>query len=78
VLSGWTVKAVGRQRDGMMMKGEEVRETRGKLLGWSCSPTTAICNGKRNDLVSDNAPVPNTKTQVLSLDGDKQHRSRPR
>ena len=74
VLSGWTVKAVGRQRDGMMIKGEEVRETRGKLVGWACSPTTAACRGKRNDLESDNAPVPNPKTQVLSLDGGKQHR----
>jgi hypothetical protein len=76
VLSGWTVKALGRQRDGMMMKGEEVRETRGKLLGWACSPTTAICQGKRNDLVSDNAPVASTKPgQMLSLDSAKQHRS---
>jgi hypothetical protein len=74
VLSGWTVKAVGRQRDGTMSKGEEVRETRGKLVGWACSPTTAACRGKRNDLVSDNAPVSNTKTQMLSLDGGKQHR----
>ena len=74
VLSGWTVKTVGRQRDGMMIKGEEVRETRGKLVGWACSPTTAACRGKRNDLESDNAPVPNTKTQVLSLDGGKQRR----
>jgi hypothetical protein len=55
----------------MMIKGEEVRETRGKLVGWACSPTTAACRGKRNDLESDNAPVPNTKTQVLSLDGAK-------
>ena len=69
VLSGWTVKAVGRQRDGMMTKGGEVRETSGKLVGWACSPTTATCHGKRNDLESDNAPVPNTKKQVLSLDG---------
>ena len=76
VLSGWTVKAVGRQRDGMMIKGEEVRQTRGKLVGWACSPTTATCRGKRNDLESDNAPFPSTKTaQVLSLDGGKQHRS---
>jgi hypothetical protein len=74
VLSGWTVTAVGRQRDGKMIKGEEIRETGGKLLGWSCSPTTAICHGKRNDLVSDNAPVPNAKTEALSLDGGKQHR----
>ncbi len=75
VLSGWTVKSVGRQRDGMMIKGEEVRETRGKLVGWACAPTTAACRGKRNDLESDNAPVPNTKTQVVSLDGGKQRRS---
>jgi hypothetical protein len=75
VLSGWTVKAVGRQRDGMMIKGEEVRETRGKLVGWACSPTTAACRGKRNDLESDNGPVPSTKTaQVLSLDGGKKQR----
>lgn len=74
VLSGWTVKAVGRKRDGVMIKGEEVRETRGKLVGWACSPTTAACRGKRNDLESDNAPVPNTKTQVVSLDGGKQRR----
>jgi hypothetical protein len=73
VLSGWTVKAIGRQRDGMMIKGEEVRETRGKLVGWACSPTTAACRGKRNDLVSDNAPVPNTGAPVLSFDGGKQH-----
>jgi hypothetical protein len=71
VLSGWTVKAVGRRRDGMMIKGDEVRETRGKLLGWTCSPTTAACRGKRNDLVSDNAPVPNTKTEALSLGSAK-------
>jgi hypothetical protein len=75
VLSGWTVKAVGGQRDGMMVKGEEVRETRGKLVGWACAPTTAACRGKRNDLESDNAPAPNTKTEVLSLDAGKQHRS---
>jgi murein DD-endopeptidase MepM/ murein hydrolase activator NlpD len=75
VLSGWTVKALGRQRDGMMTKGQEIRETRGKLLGWDCSATTPICRGKRNDLVSDNVPVPNTGTQMLSLDGGKQHRS---
>jgi hypothetical protein len=74
VLSGWTVKAVGRQRDGMMVKGEEVRETRGKLVGWACSPTTAACRGKRNDLESDNAPVSNTKTEVVSLGGGKQQR----
>ena len=73
VLSGWTVKAVGRRRDGLMIKGEEVRETRGKLVGWACSPTTAACRGKRNDLESDNAPVPDTKTEVVSLDGGKQH-----
>jgi hypothetical protein len=74
VLSGWTVKAVGRQRDGMMIKGDEVRETRGKLVGWACSPTTATCRGKRNDLASDNTPVPSTEPQVVSLDGGKQHR----
>ena len=75
VLSGWTVKSVGRKRDGIMIKGEEVRETRGKLVGWACAPTTAACRGKRNDLESDNAPVPNTtKTQVVSLDGGKQRR----
>jgi len=75
VLSGWTVKAVGRERDGVLTKGEEVRETRGKLVGWACAPTTAACAGKRNDLESDNAPVPITKTQVVSLAGGKQHRS---
>jgi Peptidase family M23 len=75
VLSGWTVKAVGRERDGMMTKGEEVRETRGKLVGWACAPTTAACHGKRNDLESDNAPVPIAKTQVVSLAGGKQHRT---
>ncbi len=76
VLSGWTVKAVGRERDGMMTKGEEVRQTRGKLVGWACSPTTAICQGKRNDLESDNAPVPIAKTeQVAALDGGKRRRS---
>jgi hypothetical protein len=72
VLSGWTVKAVGRQRDGMMIKGEEVRETRGKLVGWACSPTTAVCRGKRNDLESDNAAVPSSETQMVSLDSEKQ------
>ena len=67
VLSGWTVKAVGRQRDGMIIKGDETRETRGKLVGWACFPTTATCHGKRNDLESDNAPVPNTaKTGPLA------------
>ena len=76
VLSGWTVKAVGRQREGMMIKGDEVRETRGNLVGWACTPTTAVCQGKRNDLVSDNAPAPNTKpTQVVSLGSGKHHRS---
>jgi hypothetical protein len=75
VLSGWTVKAVGRQREGMMIKGEEVRQTRGKLVGWACSPTTAACRGKRNDLESDNAPVPSTNAaHALSLDGGKQRR----
>jgi hypothetical protein len=78
VLSGWTVKAIGRQRDGMMVKGEEVRQTRGKLVGWACSPTTAVCRGKRNDLVSDNAPAPDRKAQVLSFDGGKQHQLRGR
>ena len=58
----------------VQLKGEEVRETSGKLVGWACSPTTATCHGKRNDLESDNAPVPNTKKQVLSL-GGQQHRS---
>lgn len=58
VLSGWTVKAVGRQRDGVMTKGDEVRQTRGKLVGWDCSPTTTACRGKRNDLESDNVPFP--------------------
>jgi hypothetical protein len=76
VLSGWTVKALGRQRDGMMTKGEDVRQTRGKLVGWACAPGTAVCQGKRNDLVSDNAPAQNVKTgPVLSLDGGKRHRS---
>jgi hypothetical protein len=74
VLSGWTVKAVGRQRDGMMSKGAEVRETRGKLVGWACAPTTAACRGKRNDLESDNVPAPDTQTQALSLDAGKQRR----
>jgi hypothetical protein len=75
VLSGWTVKAVGRERDGMLTKGEEVRQTRGKLVGWTCGPTTAACAGKRNDLVSDNAPAPNAKgTEVVSLDRGKQRR----
>jgi hypothetical protein len=74
VLSGWTVKAVGRQRDGVMIKGDEVRETRGKLVGWACSPTTAACQGKRNDLESDNVPVADTKTQMVSLDGGKHRR----
>ena len=74
VLSGWTVKAVGRQRDGMMIKGDKTRETRGKLVGWACFPTTATCHGKRNDLESDNAPVPNTAKQVLWLDGGQKHR----
>jgi hypothetical protein len=72
VLSGWTVKTVGRQREGVMTKGEEIRQTRGKLVGWACSPTTATCRGKRNDLESDNAPFPSTKPdQVISLDGGK-------
>ena len=75
VLSGWTVKAVGREREGMMTKGEEVRQTRGKLVGWACSPTTAICQGKRNDLVSDNTPASAKTGPVLSLEGGKKHRS---
>jgi len=70
VLSGWTVKAVGRQREGTMTKGDDVRETRGKLVGWTCAPTTEACRGKRNDLESDNAPAADTKTApALSLDG---------
>jgi len=74
VLSGWTVKAVGRRRDGTMTKGEEVKQTRGKLIGWACGPTTAACAGKRNDLVSDNTPAPITKTsQMAALDSGKQH-----
>jgi hypothetical protein len=76
VLSGWKVKAVGRQRDGVMTRGEEVRQTRGKLVGWACSPTTAVCRGKRNDLESDNTPPPSGKpTEVVSLAGANQHRS---
>jgi hypothetical protein len=76
VLSGWTVKALGRQRDGMMIKAGEVRQTRGKLLGWDCAPTTVACQGQRNDLESDNVPVPSTKTApVLSLDGGTRRRS---
>jgi hypothetical protein len=75
VLSGWKVKAVGRQRDGMMTKGEEVRQTRGKLVGWACGPTTAACAGKRNDLESDNAPAASaTSSQMASLASAKQHR----
>src|SRR5262245_47702694 len=76
VLSGWTVKAVGRERDGVLTKGEEVRQTRGKLVGWACSPTTATCQGKRNDLESDNVPFVSTKTaEALSLDSGKQRRA---
>jgi hypothetical protein len=75
VLSGWTVKALGREREGMLTKGEEVKETRGTLVGWACAPTTAACKGKRNDLVSDNAPAPNPKKEVVSLAGGKQRRS---
>ena len=76
MLSGWTVKAVGGKRDGVMIKGDEIRQTRGKLVGWACSATTAACRGKRNDLESDNVPVPITKTaEVVSLDGGKRRRS---
>jgi len=68
VLSGWRVKAVGRQREGVLVKGEEVRQTRGKLVGWACAASTTTCRGKRNDLESDNGPVPAPKrTEVLSL-----------
>jgi hypothetical protein len=69
VLSGWTVKALGHEREGMMTKGEDVRLTRGKLVGWACSPTTAVCAGKRNDLESDNVPAAETDTAaMLSLE----------
>lgn len=79
VLSGWKVKAVGRQRDGVMTKGDEVRETRGALLGWTCTPTTAACHGKRNDLESDNVPVPGKEeAQVASFDAAKRRPSRAR
>jgi hypothetical protein len=79
VLSGWTVKAVGRQREGTMTKGEEVRQTRGKLVGWACSPTTAACHGKRNDVESDNVPaVEAAPAPVLSVDsGRRQRRESP-
>jgi len=56
MISGWTVKALARQREGVMTKGDEVRQTRGKLLGWACSPATAACDGKRNDLETDLVP----------------------
>ncbi|HEY8922914.1 MAG TPA: M23 family metallopeptidase [Polyangia bacterium] len=75
VISGWKVKAIGRERDGMMTKGGEVRETRGKLLGWDCSPTTAACGGKRNDLEGDLAPLPG-EARLLSLDADKKRPAR--
>jgi hypothetical protein len=79
VLSGWKVKTVGRQREGVMTKGEDVRETRGKLVGWACSPTMAPCNGKRNDLESDNVPVPGKETaQALSLGGGAASKRRKR
>ena len=71
VISGWKVKAIGRQRDGMMTKGDEVRQTRGKLLGWACSPTTAACGGKRNDLESDLVPVPGEEARLASFDAGK-------
>jgi hypothetical protein len=75
VLSGWTVKAVGRQREGMMTKGDDVRQTRGKLVGWACSATTAVCGGSRNDLESDNAADADTKaTPVLSFEGGRTRR----
>jgi hypothetical protein len=76
VISGWKVKTIGRQREGMMTKGDEVRQTRGKLLGWDCSPTTATCHGQRNDLETDLAPVPDDETPVVSLDGDKRRQAR--
>ena len=69
VLSGWRVKAVGRQREGVMTRGDEVRQTRGKLVGWACSPTTKVCGGNRNDLESDNALLVDTEAKaLLSLD----------
>jgi len=68
VISGWKVKTIGRLRDGMMTKGAEVRQTRGKLLGWACSPQTAGCDGKRNDLEGDLAPVPAEEARIVSLD----------
>jgi hypothetical protein len=75
VLSGWTVKAVGRPRDGVMTKSEDIRQTQGKLVGWACSPTTEACGGKRNDLESDNALSADTKTTpLLSLHGGDTNR----
>jgi hypothetical protein len=76
VISGWKVKALGRERDGMMTKGDEVRQTRGKLLGWACSPTTAACGGKRNDLEGDLAPVPGEEVRLVSLDAAKKPSAR--
>lgn len=72
VISGWTVKAVGREREGMMMKGEEVRQTRGKLLARACSPANEECAGSRNDLESDNRPAEAlTSSPVFALDGGR-------
>jgi len=78
VISGWKVKALGRERDGMMTKGDEVRQTRGKLLGWACSPTTAACAGKRNDLEGDLTPIPipGEGARFVSLDAAKKHPAR--
>jgi len=76
VISGWKVKAIGRERDGMMTKGDEVRQTRGKLLGWACSPTTAACGGKRNDLDGDLAPIPGEEERLISLDAGKRRQTR--
>jgi hypothetical protein len=55
VLSGWKVRAVGRIREGVLVKGTERRSTRGRAIGRACSPEVGLCAGQRNDLESDNA-----------------------
>jgi hypothetical protein len=60
VLSGWTVRAVGRVREGTMTKGSEIRSTRGTAMGRACSPSVGLCAGQRNDLESDNVPATTT------------------
>lgn len=72
ILSGWKVRAVGRIREGVLVKGTERRSTRGRAIGRACSPDVGLCSGQRNDLESDN--VENRSETALSFAGDDSRR----